>query len=226
MGMGSESASTAAGTRNGKGPAGPESSGGDEPAPQNGRSMIHQTPEAVGRSVDRHLRRLQAFATAIGEMPADAMVGDTWDLRQAVAHLVSWTREFAREIVFTRDHPGESVPWTITTGVDYGAWNRARIAEWIDLPWENLLAQWLAEADRLARTVKGCTAKELRHVTGLPWESQKGNIPFLVAAWIQHERQHMAKIRKALGIPEVKGRRRRGPAGKNPGAAPRGWRFG
>ncbi|MFZ7125775.1 MAG: DinB family protein [Desulfobacterales bacterium] len=161
--------------------------------------MIHQTPAALARTIERHLEEVNQLASVLSRAPAETMVGTTWDLRKTVAHLLAWTREFVQEIEFVRDNPGATVPWTITTGIDYSDWNRARIRELADQPYSALVRQWVDEAGFLAATVKNCTADELRNVCRLPWESQKGNIPTIATAWIQHERQHTRNIRMSLG---------------------------
>lgn len=148
-----------------------------------------------------------ALRAAIRPDDDERYVNAAWTLRDLVAHVASWAKEFRHEVetVVSGGSFDYAIPYVMTV-MGPNEWNeqqvRARDFQSLDASFDELDA----ETVRLQELVLEISEEQLYGPaafplapSGDPNATWKGPSAFIVAAKCEHDRHHIAQIKKRLG---------------------------
>ena len=133
----------------------------------------HQTPRQklyLARLVAAKERLLSAI-TGLDEqtLTTEPVVGD-WTVKDMLGHIVSWDKEFRREIrlILQGEHPGYGL--VIDGSDDFAGWNEHWIAEKRGWSWARMLADLEQDTKQAAELILALSPQEYRRRGGTPWK--------------------------------------------------------
>jgi hypothetical protein len=149
---------------------------------------------------------LRSLRGAIDEETASRFANAAWTLKDLLAHLASWAREFRREIetVSRMESFDYAIPFAMSV-LGPTEWNEREVRARGERGLEEIFRELEEETERLESLVAGLAEGALYRPVPFPLApsgSPKERLPappaFVIAGKCLHDRHHFAQIRKLL----------------------------
>jgi hypothetical protein len=116
-----------------------------------------------------------------------------WTIKHVLAHIAGWDDAV---IASLRAHLGGQEPGTpAAQGIDF--YNAQSVATREALDLEHVIREWELSRDTLTSMVAEMPEAKFQEEFLFPW-GERGTVPYLVAIFVHHEREHVGEIRQVM----------------------------
>jgi hypothetical protein len=148
----------------------------------------------------------RALRKALDEEWGDRFANASWTLKDLLAHLASWAKEFRFEFESVLEKKGfdYAIPFAFSV-MGPTQWNEREVQARKDRSLSELLDEFDGETRKLQDLLERVEDRELFAVvelplapSGNPAERWRGPLGFVIAGKCIHDRHHLAQIRERL----------------------------
>jgi len=178
--------------------------GGPLSLPQHQRMALRKT--ALFAQLEEVRVDWRELRAAIRPEEVSRYVNAAWTLKDLIAHMASWATEFRHEVE-TALRGGRfdyAIPYAMTV-MGPKQWNEDTVEARRARPIDELLEEFETQTVRLQEILLEMSERDLMELrelplapTGDPNATWRGPSAFIIAAKCEHDRHHIAQIRKRL----------------------------
>jgi hypothetical protein len=167
------------------------------------QQRLPHRPTALFAELEDVLVACRELRTMMLQKYANRYVNPGWTLRELLAHLASWAREFRHEVetVFRGNAFDYAIPFALSV-VGPNRWNEEQVRARGERSFEEILDELVNETERLQVLVLEIPEGSLYRMTTFPhapsgdpearWEGSSAQV---ILGKCQHDRYHLAQIR-------------------------------